>query len=67
MDFLPGRSLVRMDSISPSMEMGQPFPRVAAASLRIGFDVTMAIGEIDGRYAVEYYDYRLADVSSKVR
>ena len=68
MDFLPGRWLVHMDRISAAMEMGQPFPSVwLPRSLRIGFDVTLANGQIDGRYAVDYYDYKLADVTTKVR
>jgi len=36
-------------------------------SLRVGFDVTIALGELDGRYAVDYHDYKLATVSTKVR
>jgi hypothetical protein len=68
MDFLPGRAIVQIDGINASMEMGQPFPSVwLPRSLRIGFDVTMAIGEVDGRYAVDYHDYKLATVTTKVR
>jgi hypothetical protein len=68
MDFLPGRWFVHMDRITASMEMGEPFPSVwLPRALRIGFDVTLAIGQIDGRYAVDYYDYKLADVTTKVR
>ena len=65
LDFLPGRSLVRIDSMNAAMEMGQPFPSVwLPRSLRIGFDVTIALGELDGRYAVDYHDYKLATVST---
>jgi hypothetical protein len=68
LDFLPGRSLVRIDSMNASMEMGQPFPSVwLPRTLRIGFDVTIALGEVDGRYAVDYHDYRLANVTTRVR
>ena len=68
LDFLPGRSIVRIDGMRAAMEMGQPFPSVwLPRSLRIGFDVTMALGEFDGRYAVDYHDYKLATVTSKVR
>jgi hypothetical protein len=60
--------MIRIDSMNAAMEMGQPFPSVwLPRSLRIGFDVTMAIGEIDGRYAVDYHDYKLASVTTKVR
>ncbi len=68
LDFLPGRSLVRIDGMNAAMEMGQPFPSVwLPRSLRVGFDVTMALGEFNGRYAAEYHDYKLATVTSKVR
>jgi hypothetical protein len=68
LDFLPGRSLVRVDGMHAAMEMGQPFPSVwLPRSLRIGFDVTLALGQLDGRYAVDYHDYKLATVAAKVR
>jgi hypothetical protein len=68
LDFLPGRALVRLDGMNAAMEMGQPFPSVwLPRSLRIAFDLTLALGEVDGRYAVDYYDYKLATVATKVR
>jgi hypothetical protein len=68
LDFLPGRSMVRIDALNAAMEMGQPFPSVwLPRSLRIGFNLTIALGEVDGRYAVDYYDYKLATVATKVR
>src|SRR5690349_12459307 len=68
LDFLPGRWLVHLDGINAAMEMGQPFPSVwLPRSLRIAINVTVATGEIDGRYAVDYYDYKLATVATKVR
>jgi len=68
LDFLPGRSLVRIDGMNASMEMGQPFPSVwLPRALRIGFDMTLAIGDVDGRYAVDYHDYKLATVTTRVR
>jgi hypothetical protein len=68
MDFLPARQIVRIDRLDASMEMGQPFPSVwLPRSLRIGADLTLAIGQLDGRYSVDYYDYKLADVKTRVR
>jgi len=68
LDFLPGRWLVHLDGMNAAMEMGQPFPSVwLPRSLRIAIDLTVATGEIDGRYAVDYYDYKLATVATKVR
>ena len=68
LDFLPGRWLVHLDGMNAAMEMGQPFPSVwLPRSLRIAVNVTVATGEINGRYAVDYYDYKLATVATKVR
>jgi hypothetical protein len=66
-DFLPAQWLLRLDGLTAAMEMGQPFPDVwLPRSMRIGFDTTLAIGQVSGRYASEYHDYRLADVSIRV-
>jgi hypothetical protein len=66
-DFLPAQWLLRLDGVTAAMEMGQPFPDVwLPRSMRIGFDMTLAIGQVSGRYASEYHDYRLADVSIRV-
>jgi hypothetical protein len=66
-DFLPAQWLLRLDGLTAAMEMGQPFPDVwLPRSMRIGFDMTLAIGQVSGRYASEYHDYRLADVSIRV-
>jgi hypothetical protein len=68
MDFLPARWMVHMEGMSAAMEMGQPFPTVwLPRSLRVGFDMTLASGPLNGRYAVDYYDYKLATVATKVR
>ena len=68
LDFLPGRSIIRIDGMKAAMEMGQPFPNVwLPRSIRIGLDVSLAIGEVDARYAADFYDYKLATVSTKVR
>jgi hypothetical protein len=68
LDFLPGRSIVRVDGFDAAMEMGEAFPSVwLPRSIRVGFDLTLAIGELDGRYAADFHDYRLANVDSRVR
>ena len=68
MDFLPGRALARVDSLSSSMRMGEPFPGVwLPRSIEMRVEGTLATGSMSGRYDVEYYDYRLADVSIRVR
>jgi hypothetical protein len=68
LDFMPGRSLVRIDGLKAAMEMSQAFPNVwLPRSIRIGFDMSLAIGELDGRYAADFHDYKLATVTTKVR
>jgi hypothetical protein len=67
-DFLPGRMIVRVDELTASMEMGQPFPDVwLPRTIRIATDFSTAAGELTGRFATDYSDYRLASVSSRIR
>jgi hypothetical protein len=68
LDFMPGRSIVRVDGFQAVMEMGQPFNGVwLPRSIRVGFDMSLAIGELDGRYAADFHSYKLATVTTKVR
>jgi hypothetical protein len=68
MDFLPGRSLVRVDEVKASMRMSQPFPNVwLPGSLDMRFQLTMAIGAVAAKYDVDYRDYRLAEVTTRIR
>jgi hypothetical protein len=68
LDFLPGRSMVRIDGVNATMEMGEPFAGVwLPRTIRVGFDLSLAIGEVDGRYQTDFHDYRLATVTTRVR
>jgi hypothetical protein len=68
MDFLPGRSLARVDDVKATMRMGQPFPDVwLPRDIEMRFRMTIATGAFDARYLVQYHDYRQADVTYKVR
>jgi hypothetical protein len=68
LNFLPGRTIVRIDGLHASMEMGQPFPNVwLPRAIRVGFEMSLAIGEVDGRYAADFHDYKLATVTTRVR
>jgi hypothetical protein len=65
---LPLDWLARVEELSASMTMGQPFPEVwlpRALEMRIG--VAFASGAFDVRYAIDYHDYRQADVRSTIR
>ena len=68
MDFLPGRSVVRLETIRASMQMGQPF---ADVWLPRGIDgraaFTLANGTYEVKYELAYLNYRLADVKVKLR
>jgi hypothetical protein len=68
MDFLPGRWLVRLDDLHASMRMSEPFPDVwLPRSIQMRFGATMAVGRVEAQYDVEYYDHRLATVTTRVR
>ena len=67
-DFLPGQWLLHVDDLRASMTMGQPFTDVwLPRDLEFAFGVALAIGQVDMRYALEYHDYRRADVTANVK
>jgi hypothetical protein len=69
-DFLPAQWLLHLDDVKATMTMVQPFaenkdiwlPR----ALELSFGMTMAAGQFDLRYALDYTDYRRPDVAAKV-
>ena len=66
-DFLPAQWLVRIGNVRAWMTMGQPFPDVwLPRGLEMSVAFTLAVGPFDLRYALDYHDYKLADVTSKV-
>lgn len=68
MNFLPGRSLVRVDDVKAKMQMHRPFPDVwLPRAIEIRFRMMLAVGSVEARYDVDYHDYRLADVKARVR
>jgi len=70
-DFLPGSWLLHVDDLDATMTMGQPFADRddvwLPQNLQFLFQLTVAIGAIDARYDVDYYDYKQADVATKVK
>lgn len=67
-DFLPGRSLVRVDELHASMEMTEAFPAVwLPATIAMRFGLLTALGPLAARYDVRYHDHRLAEVTTRVR
>lgn len=68
MDFLPGASIVRVDEMRASMRMREAFPGVwLPGTIAMRFGVTTALGRIAARYDIEYHNYRLADVKTRIR
>ncbi len=66
--FLPGRSLVRLESFGATMRMGQPFPGVwLPRDIVASGSFTLANGTYDATYAVSYHDYREASVAARLR
>jgi hypothetical protein len=68
LEFLPGRAIVRIDEMSASMKMTQPFPDVwLPGDIEMSFGMSTALGALRAEYDVSYRDYRLAEVTSKIR
>ena len=66
-DFLPVQWLVHVNDLKATMTMAQPFPDVwLPDGLDVQLAMTVAIGEFDLRYSLDYHDYRRTDVTSKV-
>jgi len=66
--FFPAGWLMRLEDINASMEMSQPFAGVWLPKIiRIGFEMAFAVGNVKGQYSSEYYDYKLAEVTQRVR
>ena len=68
LDFMPGRSLVRVDDLMASMKMGQPFPGVWLPRRIDGTGaVTLASGTFALQFDIEYSDYREAATGARIR
>ncbi|MEQ1730173.1 MAG: hypothetical protein ABL982_17535 [Vicinamibacterales bacterium] len=66
-NFFPGQWLAQMDGVTASMTMGEMFPDVwLPRSLEMHVGLLMALGNVQMRYALQYDNYRQADVQSKI-
>jgi hypothetical protein len=64
-NFIPSNFLMRVADAHASMTMGQPFPDVwLPQGVDIDVTFTMAIGNIDLHYALDYSQYRQADAKA---
>jgi hypothetical protein len=67
-EFLPGRSLFRVDEARASMRMGEAFPGVWLPQMIDGRGTfSLATGSFTGRYATRFFNYREANVKARVR
>jgi len=68
LDFLPGRTLVRFEGGRSSMEMGEPFTNVWLPSqIGMRFRLGSAVGPLEAKYDVKYRDYRLPEVTGRIK
>jgi hypothetical protein len=66
-DFLPAQWLVHVSDLTATMNVGQPFPEIwLPTNLQIDLAMTAAFGQFDLRYGLDYHDYRVPSVTSKV-
>ena len=66
-DFLPAQWLVHINDAKATMTMGQPFPDVWLPNgVDMTIAMTLAVGQYDFHYGLDYYDYRQPDVTTKV-
>ncbi|MFN7917693.1 MAG: hypothetical protein U0Q55_20270 [Vicinamibacterales bacterium] len=66
-DFFPGQWLARVDGVTASMTMGQPFPDVwLPRGLEMEVGMQLALGSVRMRYTLAYDNYRQPDVQSRV-
>ena len=68
LDFLPAQWLATVSGMHASMRMSQAFPEVwLPRDLHMNFSVSLAVGEVTGEYALNYHDYRQAEVKAGIR
>jgi hypothetical protein len=68
MDFLPGRSLVRIDNLKATMQMAQQFPNIwLPKGIEMQFGMMLAVGAVDATYRVDYLNYKEAAVTYKIK
>ena len=68
LDFLPAAWLVRMEELKASMTMSQPFKDVwLPKDVELYFSAMLAIGLVDIRFNLDYYDYKEASTSARIK
>jgi hypothetical protein len=66
-DFLPVQWLAHVTDVHASMTMSQPFPDVwLPSTVELAASVSLAVGDLDLRYNIDYHNYNRADVTMKL-
>src|SRR4029079_799796 len=66
-DVLPAQWLVHLSDVKATMTMAQPFPDIwLPSTLQVDLACPRALGQCDVRYGLDYHDYRVPSVTSKV-
>jgi hypothetical protein len=67
LDFLPAQWFVHVSDVKATMKVTQAFPDVwLPDSLDVDVALTMAYGQFDLHYGLDYHDYRQPNVTTKV-
>ena len=79
LDFLPAQQFVRLNDVHATMQMSQPFIKIAPSAanpapdvwlpkdIEMYFSMMVAIGQFDMRATINYTDYKLAETSSRIK
>ena len=68
LDFLPAAWLLRLTDVRATMMMHQPFPDVwLPKDVDFYFAAMLAVGEMDARYRLNYYNYKLASATARIK
>jgi len=67
LDFLPASWLVRVDDLTATMTMGEPFDGVwLPRDVDVRFDAMLAVGLVTFRYHVDYLNYSEAATAGRL-
>jgi hypothetical protein len=67
-EFLPVPWLARVDEVRATMNMSQAFPDVwLPQGIEMNAALTLAVGAVDFKYALDYENYRQAEATIRVR
>jgi len=68
LDFLPGAWIIRLDDLKATMTMSEAFKDVwLPRDVDMFFAATLAVGPFNVRYHLDYYDYRQATTSGRIK